>query len=94
MATSIGALFFLTGGEGTLALILIWFFFLGIFRTVSISSVLMASFIPLVVFSLTYSFSYYVLGVLLAVIIWWAHRENLVRIKEKREPKFHLKKTL
>ncbi len=94
VATSFGVLFFLIGGKGILALILLWFFFLGVFRTMSISSILMTSFIPLITFFLTHSFSYYILGIVLAVIIWWAHRENLVRIKENREPKFHLKKTI
>lgn len=94
VATSFGVLCLLIGGKGLLALILIWFFFLVVFRTVSISSLLMTSFIPFVVFSLTHSFPYYILGIILAVIIWWAHRENIVRIKEKREPKFHLKKTI
>lgn len=94
VATSFGVLFFLIGGKGILILILIWFFFLGVFRTVSVASILMASFIPLIAFFLTYSYLCYILGIILAVIIWWAHRENLVRIKEEKEPKFHLKKTI
>ncbi len=93
VATGFGVLFFLIGGKGILALILIWFFFLGIFRTVSIASILVVSFVPLIAFFLADSFAYCILGIILAAIIWWAHRENLARIKEGKEPKFKLRRT-
>lgn len=92
VATSFGALFLLLGYKGILALILIWLFFLVTFRIVSVASILTSASIPIIAFFLVGSSTLCVLGIILAVIIWWAHRENIQRLREGREPKFKLRK--
>jgi len=91
VATTVGALFILLGWK----LFLIWAFIfilvLLIFQIMSFTSLLMSSLFPLVFWLSSFSFAYFTLGWALFILIWWAHRENLKRIKEGIEPKFKLK---
>lgn len=93
VASTLGVLFVLLGWQGILILILIQVLTLIIFRIMSFASLTTASFIPLVVCFFSGSLSFYILGIVLAVLIWWAHRENLQRIVKGTEPKFKLKKS-
>ena len=52
-----------------------------------------ASILTLILWLSSLSLAYFILGIILFGLIWWAHRENLQRIKEGREPKFKFKKT-
>jgi len=54
----------------------------------------MLSLLPLFLAYFSYPMPYYFLVIALAVLIWWAHRENLQRIKEGVEPKFKFRKSL
>ncbi|MCJ7829528.1 glycerol-3-phosphate 1-O-acyltransferase PlsY [Patescibacteria group bacterium] len=94
MATTVGALFVLLGWKFFLMWILAFIFVLAIFQIMSFASLSVSSLLPLVFWFSSFSFAYYVLGVVLAILIWWAHRENLKRIKEWVEPKFKFKKSL
>ena len=79
-------------------ILLIWFFFwiliFAVFQIMSFTNLLMISFLPLAFWFSSFSLAYFILGLVLFVLIWWAHRENLQRIKEGKEPKFKFKKTL
>jgi glycerol-3-phosphate acyltransferase PlsY len=92
VATALGTLFILLGWKHFLVLLLIWFLVLAIFKIISFTNLLMASFFPLILWLSSFSLAYFILGIILAILIWWAHRENLQRIKEGREPKLKLKK--
>jgi len=94
IATTLGVLFVLLGWKFFLILLLIWILVLLIFQIMSFTNLLMASFFPLILWLVSFSLAYFILGIILFGLIWWAHRENLQRIKEGREPKFKLKKTL
>jgi len=94
MSTTAGALFVLLGWKFFLMWVLILIFVLAIFQIMSFASLSASSLLPLVFWFSSFSFAYYVLGVVLAILIWWAHRENLKRIKEGVEPKFKFKKSL
>jgi len=94
VASTFGVLLILLGWQGLLVLILIQVLILASVKIMSFSSLTMASFIPLVICFFSYSLPFYVLGIALTVLIWWSHRENLIRIKEDREPKFRLKETI
>ena len=94
VASTFGVLLILLGWQGLLVLILIQVLILASVKIMSFSSLTMASFIPLVICFFFYSLPFYVLGIALAVLIWWSHRENLIRIKEDREPKFRFKETI
>jgi len=94
VATTLGVLFILLGWKFFLILLLIWLSVLAISQIMSFTNLLMASFFPLILWLASFSLAYFILGIILFGLIWWAHRENLQRIKEGREPKFKLKKTL
>jgi glycerol-3-phosphate acyltransferase PlsY len=93
VATSAGALFVLLGYKYVLILFLIWILTLLIVRVMSFASLSMASFIPLMLWLDSRSLGYFALGVALSGLIFWAHRENIKRIKEQTEPKFKFKKS-
>lgn len=94
VATTFGVLFILLGWKFFLILLLIWLLVLAIFKIMSFTNLLMASFFPLILWLSSFSLAYYIFGIILAILIWWTHRENLQRIKEGRESKFKLEKTL
>lgn len=93
VATGAGALFVLLGGKYVLVLLSIWVLALLSVRVMSFASLSMASFIPLMLWIDSRSLPYFVFGLLLMALIFWAHRENIKRIKDQTEPKFKFKKS-
>lgn len=93
VATSAGALFVILGHKYFLILFLIWILTLLTVRVMSFASISMASFIPLIIWLSTRSLGYFALGIALSGLIFWAHRENIKRIKDQTEPKFKFKKS-
>jgi len=94
VATTLGVLFILLGWKFSLIWLLIWLLVLAVSQIMSFTNLLMVSFFPLILWLSSFSLVYYIFGIILAILIWWTHRENLQRIKEGREPKFKLKKTI
>jgi len=94
VSSTIGVLLVLLGWKHFLILILIWVIVIVIFQIMSVASLLMLSLLPLFLAYFSYPMPYYFLVIALAVLIWWAHRENLQRIKEGVEPKFKFRKSL
>jgi len=93
VATSAGVLFVILGHKYVLILFLIWILTLLVVRVMSFASLSMASFIPLMLWVSTRSLSYFALGLALSGLIFWAHRENIKRMKNQTEPKFKFKKS-
>jgi len=91
VASALGALLVLLGWPAVLILILVQISILTLIKIVSFSSLAMASLIPLTVAAFSHSLPLYFSGVALMALIWWAHRENLQRIKEGRESEFKFK---
>ena len=87
VGSTIGVLLVLLGWKHFLILILIWLIVIAIFQIMSVASLLMMSLLPLFMAYFSYPLPYYYLTIALAILIWWAHRENLQRIKEGIEPK-------
>lgn len=94
VATTLGVLFILLGWKFFLIWLLIWLLVLAVSQIMSFTNLLLASFFPLILWFSSFSLVYYIFGIILAILIWWTHRENLQRIKNGREPKFKLKKTI
>jgi glycerol-3-phosphate acyltransferase PlsY len=94
VGSTIGVLLVLLGWKHFLILILIWLIVIAIFQIMSVASLLMSSLLPLFLAYFSYPLPYFFLVIALAVLIWWAHRENLQRIKNGIEPKLKFKKTL
>ena len=94
VATTLGVLFILLGWKFFLIWLLIWLLVLAVSQIMSFTNLLLASLFPLILWFSSFSLVYYIFGIILAILIWWTHRENLQRIKDGREPKFKLKKTI
>ena len=94
VATTLGVLFILLGWKSFLILLAVWLLVLFIFQIMSFANLLIASLFPLVFWLSFESLAYYIFSIFLVILIWWAHRENLEKIKEEKEPKFKLKKSL
>ncbi len=91
VATTAGVLLILLEWKILLVWLSIWLLVLVTSKTMSFTNLLMASFLPLAFWFSSLSLAYFIFGFILAILIWWAHRENLQRIKEGRESKFKLK---
>lgn len=94
MATTIAILFLLLDWKILLGWLFLWLLVLIITQIMSFTNLLMVSFLPLALWYSSFSVFYFILGITLFILIWWAHRENLKRIKEGIEPKFKFKKTI
>ena len=93
VSTAFGALLVLLQWKYVLILILIWISAIIAFKIVSFASLSAVSFIPLALWISLRSLSYFILGIIFFLLIWWAHRENIERIKNKTESKFKFKKS-
>lgn len=94
VATTFGVLAVLLGWKFFLIWLAFWILILLISKIMSFTNLAMASFLPLILWLSSFSWSYFVFGLILAAFIWWTHRENLQRIKEGVEPRFKLKKSI
>ena len=94
VATTLGVLFIILEWKILLPFLLVWLLVLVVSQISSFSNLLMVSFLPLALWFSSFSLAYFILGLALFALIWWAHRENLKRIKEGREPKIKLKKSI
>lgn len=66
---------------------LLWFLFwltiLAISKTMSFTNLLMVAYVPLFFWLSSSSLVYFILGLVIAGFIWWAHRENLKRMNQE-----------
>jgi len=93
VATTAGVLLIFLEWKILLVWLLVWLLVLVASKTMSFTNLLMTSFLPLALWFSSFSFAYFIFGFVLAILIWWTHRENLQRIKEGTESKFKLKKS-
>lgn len=93
IATTIGILLVLLNWKILLPLLLVWLLALVISQISSFSNLLMVSFLPLAFWFSSFSLAYFALGMALFALTWWAHRENLKRLKHNIEPRLRLKKS-
>jgi len=94
VATTFGVLAVLLGWKFFLVWVFAWLIILATSKVMSFTNLLMASFLPLIFWLSSFSLAYFIFGFVLAVLIWWMHKENLQRIKQGIEPKFKLKKSI
>lgn len=87
VSTSAGVLLALLGWKFFASLILIWLLFLYIFKMVSLASLISSLFLPVIFWMIFSSISSLVFGFFLIVLIFWAHRGNIARIKAGTERK-------
>ncbi|RJP60310.1 MAG: glycerol-3-phosphate 1-O-acyltransferase [Candidatus Auribacter fodinae] len=90
VATSLGV-FLGLAPIATLIATGIWIFLLLISNMVSLSSIITAALLPLIIFATHYSIVYIVIGILMAVMIIIRHKSNIARIIRGEENKFFKK---
>ncbi len=94
VASTLGVILILLKWKILLPFLLVWLLVLVISQIPSFSNLLMVSFLPLTLWLSFFSLVYFILGFALFALIWWAHRENLKRIKRSQEPKIKFRKTI
>jgi glycerol-3-phosphate acyltransferase PlsY len=87
VATTFGVSAVLFGWKLFLIWIVVWALLLAIFKITSFTNLLLVAFLPLIFLTIFASIPYFAFGLILTGLIWWAHRENLKRIAEGKEPK-------
>lgn len=87
MASMMGSLTALFGGKFILIAFLYAIFYFSIFQIASIFSLTFSSFLPLICFLFHPTKPSIFLGIFLLILIWYAHRENIQRIKSGEEAK-------
>lgn len=86
VATSGGIVLFLMP-KIILALLVAFIIIVYLSRYVSVGSITVAALLPVLAFSLNYDIAYILMGLMLAVIVIWHHRDNITRLQQGRESK-------
>jgi glycerol-3-phosphate acyltransferase PlsY len=73
------------GWKYSLIFLLIWIIALRLIKIMSLTNLIVIWFIPLLFWYTTHSIAYLSLGLLYIPILYWAHRENIKRLKEGTE---------
>lgn len=87
VSTMIGSLFALFGWNFALIVLLYALLYFSVFKISSLFSLTFSSTLPLICYMFFPEKSSVFLGIFLLLLIWWAHRENISRIKSGEEAK-------
>ena len=87
MSAMIGSLFALFGWNFILIVLLYALLYFSVFQISSLFSLTFSSALPLICYLFFPQKSSIFLGLFLLLLIWWAHRENIQRIKKGEEHK-------
>jgi glycerol-3-phosphate acyltransferase PlsY len=87
VATVAATIFWILGLKYSLIFIFSWVILLLIIKIMSLTNLIIVLFLPLLFWYKTQSTAYLILSFLYIILIWWAHRENIKRLKKGIEPK-------
>jgi len=87
VATMVGSLTALFGWKFILAILFYAILYFSIFQISSLFSLTFSSILPLICYLFSPNLPSVFLGIFLLLLIWWAHRENIQRIKTGEEAK-------
>ena len=73
------------GWKYSLVFLLIWIIALRLIKIMSLTNLIVIWFVPLLFWLITHSVAYLSLGILYIPKLFWAHRENIKRLKEGTE---------
>jgi acyl phosphate:glycerol-3-phosphate acyltransferase len=86
--STVGAtLFMILGLKYSLMFIGLWMLMVLIINIMSLTNLIIVFSLPILFWYKTHSISYLILSFLYIIIIWWAHRENIQRLRQGIEPK-------
>ena len=86
VATGLGAILFLNLTIGIIAL-LIWIIIVKLFKMSSLSALFTYFMIPILIYYFDKENSFFVASLLISIICWFQHRENIKRLLKGLEPK-------
>ncbi|MFA5432651.1 MAG: glycerol-3-phosphate 1-O-acyltransferase PlsY [Candidatus Paceibacterota bacterium] len=73
------------GWQYSLLFFLVWVIMLKIVKIMSLTNLIIIWFVPLLFWLFTHSIAYTCLGLLYVPILYWAHRENIKRLRAGKE---------
>jgi glycerol-3-phosphate acyltransferase PlsY len=92
ISTSFGVLLILMGWQIMSLVLVIWFILLVITRYMSITNILLILYLPLYFVFVNLSVGYFIFSVIVMLLIFWAHRNNIKRLQAGKELKLNFKK--
>ncbi len=87
VSTVAATLFMILGLKYSLIFLGLWIIMLLIINIMSLTNLIIILSLPILFWYKTHSVSYLILSFLYIIIIWWAHRENIQRLKQGTESK-------
>jgi glycerol-3-phosphate acyltransferase PlsY len=75
------------GWQYSLVFLLAWIILLRLIKIMSLTNLIIIWFVPLLLWIYTHSIAYLCLGLLYIPMLYWAHRENIKRLREGTEKK-------
>lgn len=77
----------LVGIQNALMFLFVWGILLYVLKIMSLTNLIMVIIIPVAIWQTTQSIPFTILGIVFIPIVWWAHRENIKRLANGKEPK-------
>jgi glycerol-3-phosphate acyltransferase PlsY len=87
VGTSAGFLVITMGLPMMLILLITWAIFLKLTKIMSLVNLFLALFIPFIFLIVYHSTTYFVITTFLCFLIYWSHRENIIRLIKGKESK-------
>ena len=87
ISTIFGSILILLGIKYSFIFLLAWIVCLCLIKIMSLTNLIIILFIPLMFWFKTHSTVYVVLGIIYIIIAYYAHRENIKRLRQGTEPK-------
>jgi glycerol-3-phosphate acyltransferase PlsY len=87
VSTVAATLFMILGLKYSLIFLGSWICMLLIINIMSLTNLIIVLSLPILFWYKTHSIAYLILSFLYIIIIWWAHRENIQRLKQGKESK-------
>jgi glycerol-3-phosphate acyltransferase PlsY len=87
VSVAFGGLMYVLGVPFAVVSIAIWIVALKIIKIMSLVNLVLFALLPVYVYATTQSLAYKNASAFVALIIWWAHRENIARLRTGNEKK-------
>lgn len=89
VSVAFGALFAILGWQFALCTLVLWVISLKVIRIMSLANIILFAFLPVLMwFTLRTPFSI-LFGLIVALLVIWAHRQNIYRLRDGNESKLH-----
>jgi acyl phosphate:glycerol-3-phosphate acyltransferase len=88
VSVAFGALFAVLGWQFAIGSLLLWIISLRIIRIMSLTNIILFTFLPFVTWTYIRSTSSIYFGIMITLLVLWAHRQNMIRLIEGKESRF------